>query len=1688
MNLLSYEQRGIWLHDQATDARGAYNIPLAIRLSGPLNVEALRAAFADVAARHEPLHTVIADGDSGPRPQLLDPATVRYDILLKPVPEAQLASALADAAHEPFDLAAEPPVRVRLFQTAEERHTLLLVLHHIAGDGLSLTPLCRDLSSAYDARVRGTAPRWQPLPVNYTDYTAWRHDVLGDEEKPGSLAHEQAVFWTNALAGLPDELALPADGPRPTASSGAGHSVRRYLDPALRARLASLALAHRTTLFTVVHAGLAALLTRLGCGTDIPVGTPVSGRSDEALEDMVGLFVNTLVLRADTAGNPRFDDLVDRVRDADLAAYRHQDLPFSRVVELLNPPRSAARHPLFQIMLISWDAVWPDARFDGLTAELVPVAARASKFDLSLALADPPAAGGQDAGRHGPYLDLTYSTDLFSDASAERLLDRLVLVLTRFAAAPATRIGDVDVLTAEEAALLATWCSADQPARRPDASVLPELFERQAALTPDAVAVETAAHQLSYAELNARANRLARRLIGLGVGPEQFVAVALPPTHDLIVALLATLKAGAAYLPVDTELPTDRIGAMLSDARPPVLLTLTATARRLPSTHPARLVLLDAPDDAPCTVAADERHRRNPGDGDRRAPLTAECPAYVIYTSGSTGEPNGVVVEHRSVVNYFVQVSQAHPAARDSTLVHASVSFDGTITSLFAPLMSGGRVRIGGLDQTPSLPRPALLKVTPSHLPMLVGDSAISPTDTLVVGGEQLFGEALAEWRERHPDVAIANHYGPTETTVACTDHRIGPAAPLPMGPVPVGRPLGNVRVHVLGGTRPVPPGVLGELCVSGAGLARGYLGRPGLTAERFVPDPYGPPGTRMYRTGDLARWRDDGLLVLAGRSDDQVQIRGFRVEPGEVEAALRAQQGVARAVVATRRNRFADQHLVGYVQPHPGSGVDPDAVLRRLEDRLPHYMIPSAVVVMDRIPLTHNGKVDRSALPEPIPRATATERVAEATPHEAVLQTLFADVLGLDPERVGRDDDFFDLGGHSVLASRLINRARSVLNAAITLRDVFDTPTVSGLARALSVGLPDRSPVRATARSDRLPLSYGQARMWFLHRMDPSSIAYHIPYLIRLSGDLDASALSAALVDVVARHEVLRTVVSEEGGEAYQRVLPAASAASPLRTRPTRPGRLGPAVSEEISRPFDLRAEPPFRARLFTLGPQDHALLLVLHHIAGDGWSFLPLTGDLATAYAARQAGREPAWSPLPLQYADYAVWQRDLLRGADDAASTAAGQARFWTAALAGLSDELPLPRDRARPDEPSPAGGTLPIDVPADVHRQLQLLARRTGTSLFMVVQGALAVVLSRLGAGTDVPIGTATNGRPDRALEGLVGFFLNTLVLRTDVSGDPAFSDLLERVRETNLAAYANQDLPFEQVVELLNPARVAGRHPLVQVMLAFHSSPHLDIDLPSLTVTAGAVPTATAKFDLSFRFETRRTADAVPDGISGALDYSLDLFDVATAEGLVDRLLAVLARASAEPSTRVSEFDFRAGRALPAQPDQLAHLWEPDGWDNPGEPAKRLATALDGDGLALAPRLRVLDDTLAPVLPGMTGHVYVTGASPDARHAPALAAQWFVADPFGAPGRRMGRTGVTGYQDVTGELVLLEEDEAASLDPFAEPEAPYLVLHSAEGGQCLWPVAVPPPAGWEVVLPAGPRAEALAFVLAPSKRR
>ncbi|WP_330113822.1 non-ribosomal peptide synthase/polyketide synthase [Streptomyces sp. MUM 178J] len=1517
---LSFAQRRLWFINQMDTESSLYNISLGLRLNGLLDVAALEAALADLVARHESLRTIFPATDGNPRQVVLDPADVAGRVLRTgAVPADGIAAFVAETVRHGFDLTEQTPLRARLLAAGPEEHVLVLVLHHIAGDAWSLGPLAKDLAAAYTARCAGGAPQWAPLPVQYADYTLWQRELLGDETDPDSEISRQLAYWTQALAGLPDELTLPTDRPRPAASSHQGERIRFTLDAALHRRLLTLARESSSSLFMVLQAALATVLTRLGAGTDIPIGTPIAGRTDDAVEELVGFFINELVLRTDTAGNPTFRELLARVRETDLAAYAHQDVPFERIVEAVNPPRSLARHPLFQVVLALQNTAQPTLELPGMTIGGEPVSGGVARFDLSFGLSERVAADGTPEGVDAL---AEFAVDLFDRETVESMAGRFVAVLRAVVADADRRIEDLEILAeGEREQLLSGWNDTE---RELPALLVPQLVEAQVARTPDAPAVSAGEVTLSYAELNGRANRLARLLAGRGVGPESVVAIAVPRSPEMITAVLAVLKSGAAYLPVDTEYPADRIAYMLADAAPALVVTTQDVVPHLPKGVGQPLLVIDSPATAP------ELARHDDGDltdAYRGGALLPDHPAYVIYTSGSTGRPKGVVVRHGGLADYLVGAVADYRGVSGTVLLHSSVSFDTTVTSLHAVLTAGGHIQLTDFLENAVESPFDLLKVTPSHLPLLT--EAVEGTVAgaeLLVAGEALTSGALAPWRRSHPQGAVFNVYGPTETTVSAVQHRVAPGEVLPEGAaVPIGRPLANTRTYVLDSRlSPVPAGVPGELYIAGSGVARGYLGRPALTGERFVADPFGPAGSRMYRTGDVVRWTADGTLEFVGRADDQVKVRGHRIELGEAEAALAAVPGVARAVVAVREDTPGDRRLVGYVVPFDGVALDVQAVRRQVAAVVPEYMVPSAVVALDAVPLTPNGKTDRRALPAP-PQQTAVLGREPHTPQEAILCGLFAEVLGVG--RVGIDDNFFEMGGHSLLAMRLLSRIRSVLSAQLGIRDLFEAPTVAGLAGLVRRAEKARPAPAAGVRPADIPLSFAQRRLWFINQMDPASPLYNIPMVLRLRGGLDRDALAAALGDVVSRHESLRTVFPATNGEPRQVVCDALAVAVGLTVVDAHVGadtdaRIAPLLGEG----FDLTRDVPLRATLLVAGPEEHVLVLVLHHIAGDAWSLGPLAKDLAAAYTARCAGGAPQWAPLPVQYADYTLWQRELLGDETDPDSEISRQLAYWTQALAGLPDELTLPTDRPRPLTGAQHGAKVRFTLDAQLHRRLLALATSSGASLFMVVQAGLATVLTRLGAGTDVPIGAPIAGRTDDSLDDMVGLFLNTLVLRTDTSGDPTFRELLARVRETDLAAYAAQDLPFERIVEALNPQRSLTRHPLFQVTLTVQNTGNASLELPGLSVAAEAGESSWARFDLSFGLGERHTAGGVPNGLEGVVDYSADLFDRVTVEQIVARLERVLRAVVADPEVAVGRVDVLGV----GERERLLGEWNPAG--------------------------------------------------------------------------------------------------------------------------------------------------------------
>jgi amino acid adenylation domain-containing protein len=1551
---LSFAQARLWFLEQFNGPGTAYNLPFAWRLHGQLDAGALAAALGDVIARHEALRTVLAVADGQPYQRVLPAGAAAVPVTVTAAGRGEVAGLVEAAARHEFDLAADLPVRAWLFTLPEDEHVLVLVCHHIASDGWSMRVLMADLAAAYTARRDRRAPDWPALPVQYADYTLWQRDLLGSDQNPGSIIAGQVGYWTSALAGLPEQLELPFDRSRPGVPSQRGGEVRWQLaDPGLHAALAALAREHQATVFMVLLAGLAALLSRMGAGTDIPLGVPVAGRTDEAVHDLVGFFVNTLVLRTDLSGDPTFRQLLDQTRETVLAAQARQDVPFERLVEVLNPARSPARHPLFQVMLADQDVGTVNWELPGLRIQAEPVPAMAAEFDLTLAFQQRVDADGLPAGIHGA---LEYAEDLFDHATVRTLAARLTRLLRQATRHPTRPVASLDLLTTAERQRLAE--RNDTARELPAGSVL-DLFRARAALTPDAPAVACEGVVTSYAELASRAGRLARLLARRGAGPGKLVGVALDRSADQVAVLLGAWMTGAGYLPVDPEYPPDRVGFMLADAAPVVMVSSGRVAAGLPAGE-VPLVVLDDP-----AVVGELA-------GSGAAPVMsgprAGDVAYVIYTSGSTGQPKGVMVEHRGVLNFLSwHLAEYRIVPGERLLYQASASFDVSVWEMFAPLMSGATMVVARPDghRDPAYlaslireQRVTMAEFVPSMLRQFLAEPAAARCRSLrqVLSGAEELPPATADmFSAVLPGALLGNDYGPTEATVVATSS--GPVGgDGARSRIPIGRPIWNMRAFVLDSRLGlVPPGVAGELYVAGAGLARGYLGRAGLTGERFVACPFGTGGERMYRTGDLARWavrpgEGGWQLEYLGRADDQVKIRGFRIELGEVEAVLAGLPGVAAAAVTVREDQPGDRRLAGYVVPAAGAVLDP-AGLRAAAGRvLPGYMVPAAVVLVGELPLSPAGKLDRRALPAP---RYATGPGAPATAREKALCGVFAAVLGLD--RVGAGDSFFDLGGHSLLATRLVSRVRAVLGVELAIRAVFEHPTVASLARVLDGADAARPPLRAAAaRPGRLPLSFAQARLWFLEQFNGPGTAYNLPFAWRLHGQLDAGALAAALGDVIARHEALRTVLAVADGQPYQRVLPAGAAAVPVTVTAAGRGEVAGLVEAAARHEFDLAADLPVRAWLFTLPEDEHVLVLVCHHIASDGWSMRVLMADLAAAYTARRDRRAPDWAALPVQYADYTLWQRDLLGGADGYPADGgvlAGQVQYWERALAGLPEELALPFDRPRPGVPSQRGGEVRWQL-ADpgLHAALTALAREHQATVFMVLLAGLAALLSRMGAGTDIPLGVPVAGRTDEAVHDLVGFFVNTLVLRTDLSGDPAFRQLLDQTRETVLAAQARQDVPFERLVEVLNPARSPARHPLFQVMLADQDVGTVNWELPGLRIQAEPVPELAAKFDLTLAFEQEHDAGGAPAGISASFEYAEDLFDHATVRALAARLTRLLRQAIRHPTRPVAGLDLLTtaerrrllrewndtARAVP--PASLPQLFEQQAARTPHAPA------------------------------------------------------------------------------------------------------------------------------------------------------
>ncbi|AWV08515.1 non-ribosomal peptide synthase/polyketide synthase [Marilutibacter maris] len=1476
----SLAQRRLWFLSQLDGAAGAaYHMPVSLRLEGELDVAVLRAALDALVVRHESLRTRFVARDGEPE-QVIDPADTGFalrEIDLSALPVATREAAVAAQADEEaaaaFDLAAGPLVRGRLLRLDTHTHVLLLTQHHIVSDGWSVGVLIRELGALYRAFAEGAADPLPPLPLQYADYAAWQHGQLA-----GEAWQRQIDYWKETLSGAPSLLELPGDRRRPPVQSYRGASLPLRLDPELVEALRGWSSRHGATLFMALTAGWSALLSRLGGQDEVVIGTPVANRPRAELEGLAGFFVNTLALRVAVDASVDAATLLARVKAQALGAFAHQQLPFDQVVEHVRPQRSLGHSPVFQTMLALNNTPGDrELALPGLRLRPQPQARTTTQFDLSLALNE------HDGTLVG---ELEYATDLFDASTVQRWAGYLPRLLQAMVAMEDRAVARLPWLPEQELAQLRAWSMPEDTAAWP-AATLPALFEAQVRRTPEAEALRFEGRSLSYDALNRAANRVAHRLLALGVKPDDRVAIRAERGLELLVGLLGILKSGAGYVPIDPGYPRARQDYMLADSAPAALLVDTVAADE----QTACPVLAIASD-----TDADEHDPQIAG-------LTPRHLAYVIYTSGSTGQPKGVMVEHASVINLWraleARIAPACPAAARVTL-NAGVSFDASLQGI-VQWLSGRCVVVvpaavrSDADALRGFLREERIDVcdtTPAQLETLLA----SGLPDVHVGGPRVWligGEAIAPrlWQALAAlDSLALNVYGPTECTVDSTCARIGTAvAPH------IGRPLANVRIRLLDAFgAPVPIGVRGQIHIGGAALARGYWRRPELTAERFVE----LEGGRFYRSGDIGRWREDGRLEYLGRDDDQVKLRGHRIELGEVEAALVAVPGIEAAAVLLGRDAGGAGRLVAYV-----ASADDDTAgwHDRLAARLPAHMLPAAYVRLDRLPLTANGKIDRRRLPDCGREAQVSRgHVEPRTATERTLTDIWQNLLGV--ERVGIEDNFFELGGHSLLAMRMTSAVAARLGRTLPVRVLFEGATPAAVAAWLdaqdagsATAEPiDTATIERVPRDGRLPMSYSQQRLWFIDRLQGSD-AYRMSGALRLRGRLDVERLHAALREVVARHEVLRTTYGEADGEPVQRIgegdgLPFAIDDLRGLDPATRDGHCLAIAAEEAAQPFDLGRDRMLRGRLAVIDDDEHVLWLTAHHIAFDGWSYAVLVRECMAVYAGERL------PPLPVQYADYAAWQRRRLAG-----PALREQLEYWRGQLADLPPTHSLALDAPRSAAAAEGGERYGVRLDMATLQALRELAARHDASLFMLLHTSLAALLAGFGAGTDLAIGTPVAGRGHVDLEPMIGFFVNTLVLRSDLSGDPDFETALARVRRTDLEAYGNAEVPFDMLVEELNPVRSLLHAPLFQILFNMRNNERVHLRMPGLEIAMQEQEAALAKFDLQIG------AEESDDGL--LLDWlaAPGLFSPARVRRMADAWVSLLTQVAADPGRKLSGY-------------------------------------------------------------------------------------------------------------------------------------------------------------------------------------
>ncbi|NMF63752.1 non-ribosomal peptide synthetase, partial [Brasilonema octagenarum] len=1491
---LSFAQQRLWfLHQLSPDSR-SYNMLLILRLEGSLNIVALEQSLGELVCRHEILRTNFPTVDGKPV-QRIAPFTALtlpvYDLQGLSVQEQsdRIRQMANSQASDPFDLAVGPLVQFTLLQLSNQEYVLLLKMHHIIYDGWSLNIFNRELSQLYAAFTQGLPNPLPKLPIQYADFAVWQRQWL-----TGEVLERQLDYWQQQLAGVPGVLELPTDKPRPPVQTFRGGVERFQLDRHLTQRLKQLSQESDATLFMTLVAAFLVLISRYSGQLDIVVGSAIANRNNKSVDQLMGFFANTLALRGDLSGNPSFADFLVQVRQTTLSAYSHQDLPFEMLVEKLQPERDLSRNPLVQVMFALQNASLSFGDLPGLTIQNMSAPIdEMVRFDLEVNYWE------VSGGLEGVW---SYSADLFDATTITRIAQNFQTLLQAIVANPKERIAELPLLTtAERHQLLVEWnnTQVDYPGEK----CIHQLFEEQVEHTPDAVAVVFENQKLTYRELNQRANKIAHYLKTLDVKPDVLVGICMERSLEMVIGILAIIKAGGAYVPLDPTYPKERLAFMLADAQVSVLLVQPHLVPELPP-HQAQVICIN-----PNCQEFAAYSPQNPINE-----VTTENLAYVIYTSGSTGKPKGAMNTHKGLCNRLLWMQDIYQlTVTDKVLQKTPFSFDVSVWEFFWPLFTGASLiiaRPGGhqdsryLAQLIAQEKITTVHFVPSMLQVFLEETELEKCGSIkrvICSGEALSINLEKCFFERL-NAELHNLYGPTEAAIDVTFWACQPNSNEKL--VPIGRPIANTQIYILDKhLQPVPIGVSGELHIGGVGLARGYWNKPQLTQEKFISSPF-EAGKYLYKTGDLARYRSDGNIEYLGRIDHQVKIRGFRIELGEIEALLASHPDVWESVVMLREDEPGDKRLVAYVVPQIEQSPTVTELRQFLKAKLPEYMIPSAFVLLQSLPLTPNGKVDRHALPKPELDSTLLEKfVAPRTPIEEMLAQIWAQVLKV--EQVGIHNNFFELGGHSLLATQLVSRIRNIFKVELPLRSLFAAATVAQLAQEIEqLQQQDLEltalPILRRARDAELPLSFAQTRLWFLDQFEPNSAFYNIPFALHIVGTLSVTALEQSLQEIIHRHEALRTNFITVDGQPTQIIQKQTNWTVCVVELPHLPTSEQEIATQQLAKkqaiqPFDLANQALVRATLVVLSETEHVLLLCMHHIVSDGWSMGVFIQELAALYKAYSQGQPSPLAPLPLQYTDFAIWQRQWLQG-----DVLQSQLNYWQQKLANAPALLSLPTDRPRPAVQTDNGAYQEFALSQKLTGELTQLSQQQGVTLFMTLLAAFDTLLYRYTGQEDILVGSPIANRDRSEIEGLIGFFVNTLVMRSNLAGNPSFSELLGRVRSMAMEAYSHQHLPFEMLVEALQPERNLGHTPLFQVMFVLQNAPTSGVELTGLSVSPFPIKGANARFDLTLIMHNTAS------GLVGIWEYNTDLFDASTIERMTGHFVTLLEGIIANPEQQISQ--------------------------------------------------------------------------------------------------------------------------------------------------------------------------------------